>query len=351
MIWKKIIIKSVILIILVLTLQTGLFFNANFIEYYYSGLIYKFISSINRTLTSFIPFAFGDVIYLIVIYQLIRILIKKDQKILRIVSGILNLITAFYICWGFNYFRKPLHQSLNINSLEYSDEELINYTDNLIKNINTVHYSITENDTLAVDNPLDFNAMKSISLEGYHNISKKHSTFNYQYLSVKKSIFSLPLTYFGFGGYLNPFTNEANVNSYLPKIKIPMTICHEMGHQLGYASESDTNFIGYLAAVNNSNLYFQYSGYYTALRYALADIYKRDESTYHELKANINPGIIKNMIENQQFWEQYQNPIEPIIKNGFNFFLKFNNQEDGIKSYSKLIALIINYEKSVVSSQ
>jgi hypothetical protein len=37
----------------------------------------------------------------------------------------------------------------------------------------------------------------------------------------------------GFGGYLNPFTNEAQVN-YLGS-NVFLTANHEMAHQMGYA--------------------------------------------------------------------------------------------------------------------
>jgi hypothetical protein len=40
----------------------------------------------------------------------------------------------------------------------------------------------------------------------------------------------------------------------------PMTTNHEMAHQMG-ASETECNFIGFLASIKNDNLYIQYSGY------------------------------------------------------------------------------------------
>jgi hypothetical protein len=38
-----------------------------------------------------------------------------------------------------------------------------------------------------------------------------------------------------------------------------MTTNHEMAHQMG-ASETECNFIGFLASIKNDNLYIQYSG-------------------------------------------------------------------------------------------
>ena len=56
-----------------------------------------------------------------------------------------------------------------------------------------------------------------------------------------------------------PFTNEANVNSKIPQVLIPVTIYHELAHKNGFASESDANFIGFFNAYNNYNTEIQYS--------------------------------------------------------------------------------------------
>ena len=75
----------------------------------------------------------------------------------------------------------------------------------------------------------------------------------------------------GFGGYLNPFTLEIQVNSLMPKTSLAITIPHEQAHQLGYAAENEANFIGFLACIYNKDLYYQYTGYSFALRYCLQE--------------------------------------------------------------------------------
>jgi len=46
-----------------------------------------------------------------------------------------------------------------------------------------------------------------------------------------------------------------------------MIVCHELAHQVGIASESEANFMGYLATTNSDNVYFNYSGYLMAVRF------------------------------------------------------------------------------------
>ena len=116
-----------------------------------------------------------------------------------------------------------------------------------------------------------------------------------------------------------------------------------MAHQLGYASESEANFIGYLAAVHNDDLYIQYSGYTLALRYCLRNWEKRDKIIAKELYKSVNPGIIANFKESRDFWVQYESFIETGFKIFYDNFLKLNKQDDGLDSYSKFVNLVVNY--------
>ncbi len=149
----------------------------------------------------------------------------------------------------------------------------------------------------------------------------------------------------GYSGYLNPFTNEAQVNGFIPLYNFPMVSCHEEAHQLGFAAENETNFIGCLASLHSDDIYFNYSGTIFALRYCLREIRKRDKPKFEELKTLVNKGIFKNLQENIDFWNSYENPFESIFKSSYDSFLKANNQTNGIKSYSYVVALLVNYDK------
>ncbi|MBQ0741381.1 DUF3810 family protein, partial [Aquimarina celericrescens] len=80
--------------------------------------------------------------------------------------------------------------------------------------------------------------------KGYTRIEKIHSFLKYEQPSIKESLFSTGLSYMGYGGYLNPFTQEAQVNGLVPNFRFPVIAGHEMGHQIGYSAENETNSIG-----------------------------------------------------------------------------------------------------------
>ncbi|MFK5878129.1 MAG: DUF3810 domain-containing protein [Flavobacteriaceae bacterium] len=320
-----------------------------FIENYYSLGLYPYISRFSRIIFGWVPFSFGDVLYILfgvfIIKSIVRIIKTRKIKWLKIIANVSTIYFFFHLFWGFNYFREPLQKSLQISSTDYTTEELEVFTYQLINKVNHLQIMITHNDTLKVEIPHSKEVLYNKVENGYAKLSQEYSQFEYKSVSLKKSLISLPLTYMGFSGYLNPFTGEAQVNSLNPMVSYPITSCHEVAHQLGYAAENEANFIGFLSAISNEDIYFQYSGYYMALRYALNDLYGHDKEKYKAAFESINPGIIQNMRESHEFWDSYHNPFEVYFKQIFNQFLKVNKQPEGIKSYNKMVGMLINYNQ------
>ncbi|GLB53690.1 hypothetical protein NBRC110019_27310 [Neptunitalea chrysea] len=253
----------------------------------------------------------------------------------------------FHILWALNYYRLPLHKSLNLKD-GYTTEELVEFTTKLIHKANEVHLQITGKDSIKVNFPYSKKEIFKMTKNGYDHLSEKYPQFAYTPKSIKNSLYSTGLTYMGYSGYLNPFTNEAQVNGLIYNFKFPTTSCHEIAHQLGYSAENEANFIGYLAAVHNDDIYFKYSAYIFVLRYCLGEMKRRDEQQFKEFNTQINYGIILNYIEVSNFWAKYQNKAEPVFKSTYNTFLKANQQKEGLKSYNYVVSLLVNYYRNKV---
>ncbi len=347
---RKYILPSFLLIQIVI-LKIVAFFP-EFVERFYSNGLYLLFSKFSRITLGKIPFSVGDCIYAVLIFLILKWFwnnrkswkLNWKNHLLRFLSIVSVFYFLFHLFWAFNYYREPLFEKMSIQR-EYSDADLLVFTKKLIVKTNAIQNQITKNDSLKVVFPYSKKEVFDMNLKGYKNLSAEYDFFNYSHLSVKKSLFSLPLTYMGFGGYLNPFTNEAQVNYLGPMYSFPMTTNHEMAHQMGYASESECNFIGFLASVKNDDLYVQYSGYSLALRYCLGNWHVRDEKKFHELLHTIHPVILKKFKESEDFWKQYETPIETGFHAFYDNFLKLNQQKEGMDSYSKYVNLMVNYYK------
>ncbi|PCJ98282.1 MAG: amino acid permease [Flavobacteriaceae bacterium] len=320
------------------------------VEKYYSNGLYPFISKIFRTLLGWIPFSIGDLIYTALIFIAIRYVYVNIRRIkthkiafLRDVSLVLSIFYfTFHLVWGFNYYRVPISKTLDLQET-HSYNDLILLTERLIDKINETQLLITLDSATMVKTPYDAKEIYQKTIEGYKSLEKEYPFLKYHQPSIKTSLYSLPLTYMGYGGYLNPFTNEAQVNSKLPKFRLPIVSGHEVGHQIGYSAENETNFIGHLVTYKNKDPYFKYSAYFHALSYCLNDINRKDKKLFKEFYGRLNLGVQKNFKELQAYWEHYENPLEPVFKSMFNTFLKANNQSEGIKSYSSVVTLLVTY--------
>lgn len=326
--------------------------HPDWVENYYSNGLYPAISKFFRLLFGWIPFSVGEIIYSLLLILALRYIIKYRKRIktkpfvfLRDVVMVLSVFYfTFHLVWGMNYYREPIAKNLGItNKAEY--EEILSLTKQLLAKTNALQYEITGDSTQMVQLPFTKNEVFDKTIAGYKTLKNQLPFLGYERPSIKKSMYSTISSYLGIGGYLNPFTNEAQVNALTPIFRFPVISGHEVGHQVGYSAENETNFIGYLVTLQSKNPYFQYSAAAYGLSHCLRAVARTDESTFEILFAQLNEGTKKNYQELRDFNEAYKNPIEPLFESVFNAFLKANNQTDGIKSYSRVVHLMAGYHE------
>lgn len=350
---KKHIILSVLLPVQILFVQF-ISKKPQIIEHYYAKKLYPILSKILRQLFGWLPFSFGDVLILLCIILFIKsiyeLIVTKFKhlfsKFIKFTAILSVIYFCFYTFWGFNYFREPLAKNLGLTQSKYTTEELLITTKAVIKELNKYHLAITKNDTIEVKVPYSAEDIYIKSVNGYNTLSKVYPQLRYEVPSVKSSLVSLFQSYNRTAGYINPLTNEAQVNSMIPKTSMPATTCHEIAHQVGWAAENDANFIGFLASISNDDLYFKYAGYRMAFSYLINNLRKTDNEKSKGLWKSINKGILKDFDSSYKHWQQFKNPIEPYSKKVYNSYLKANNQAKGIQSYSYVVDLLIAYYKT-----
>lgn len=316
-------------------------------EVIYSRGLYPYLAKSLHFMLGWLPFSAGDVFYTLLIAFAIYFLIKNGKSVVKRPVWFLDkvclfltmLVFGFFLLWGFNYFRVSLANSLEIDT-SYTEEELFTTVETYLQEANKLHNQLALNDTLKVDYTLTKQQIYDTAFKSYplreYNLSCFSSTQN-----VKTSIYSTFLTYMGYSGYINPFTNEAQVNGKMIGYAVPVTACHEIAHQMGYAAEEEANYLGYLAARNSNDMYFKYSACLFALRYLLNETYKVNPEKYELFLSKLNKGIVKNYTEVRDFWRKYENQAEPIFKNVYDSFLKANKQSQGIQSYNLVVGLLI----------
>ncbi|MES2330345.1 MAG: DUF3810 domain-containing protein [Bacteroidota bacterium] len=356
-------VKFGILLALALAIFVFSFFPAQ-VERFYSTGIYPAIATTQRMIFRWIPFSVGDLIYIAVAIRLLFLLVKWIIRLVRkqysredlkrsvftLATDVLLIYVGFKLVWGLNYNRLGIEYQLGISKATYTKEEVTVLTNQLIDKVNECRRQIK--DTALPQPALD--TIYREAFRSYQNASYPFDFLNYTNRSVKASLFSGAGDYMGFSGYYNPFTGEAQLRTDIPRLLVPYIACHEMAHQLGYASESEANFVGYLAAAASTNVYFRYSVYNDLFSYAQgeeifmyskASDFKAFENVIKYNKTHLDSLVKKDRREVREFFQKRKNRISPAISGLYDQYLKMNKQTKGIDSYNEVIGWLIAYQK------
>ncbi len=352
---------TIILILLVLAISL---FETNSVwveQYYYLG-IYPKISFVQRIITGWVPFSIGDALYLLLllfitysIYFFIREVIKKANKIeiikrsfLKAIHFLLIIYIAFKLLWGLNYSRQGIVKQLDLEETVYCKEELINLIEDLIFEANNCRKQISDT---SLSN-ISINKVFADAKNAYAEISKQYNFLSVNNFSIKPSLFSPTGNYLGYTGYYNPFTGEAQVRDDIPKILLPFIACHEVAHQLGYASEDEANFVAFLVAEKTHNTCLKYSMCLEVLDYALSDLFFKyyedfDIINFPQKRLQLEDCFDSQVKEDRKaikyFFKQNRKEISNISSNVYDKYLKINKQNAGIYSYNNIVRLIFRY--------
>ena len=347
--------KLLFLLFLALSIKL-LSFQKPWVERYYTYGVYPYISKVLRILFGWIPFSVGDLFYLGVIcyilYKSIRfgILLKRRQvkkylflvilkKTLRFA---LYIYLSFNILWGLNYDRQGIAAQLKLDVQPYNVEELKLLTSVLQQRVN---HCATGVDSVK---RLELNKSRNVFREGvvaYSHAKSRYSFLTYEVPSIKASFFSNIGHYFGFTGYYNPFSGEAQLKTTVPFFIKPFVVNHEIAHQLGYGKENEANFVAYLAGREAENTEVRYSIYFEMYQYAFSDLSRKDTVAAKQFQESLHPQVKKDMEAFSNYLYRTRNFIEPVVSSFYDQFLKWNSQPKGKKTYNEVVTWLVAFGK------
>jgi len=331
--WKIIVILLLPIQILVVNLL-----NASWVEQYYSNRLYPHISNSIKAVSRIFPFSISEMLIIsltgFLFYKIFKSLFNyKKITFASAKNTALNglvffsiLYSVFQITWGLNYQRLSIEDSLNINRTSYTAKELEHLCHNLIFHCNQIRDAFPE-DSFTTEIQQIF-ISSSIGFRNNPDIKMTNEP------SIKSVLLSKGMSIIGIGGIYFPFTSEANVNTDMPRVSIPFTACHEIAHQLGYAKEDEANYVSYIVCLNNENPMFQYSAYFSALKYAMSELAFYDYEKMLDLKIKCSSKVLNDFKEHKEYWQKFRNPLMDYSENLNDLYLKANSQEEGIESYN-----------------
>ncbi|MHB1391466.1 MAG: DUF3810 domain-containing protein [Clostridia bacterium] len=326
------------------------------VEKLYSEGVYPPIGRMLSKATGIFPFSVAELIVIfvpaaLVVYTLIvfiKFLSKRDNSFMLLIEYAVNILViisitffSFVGIWGLNYYRMPFPSIAGLEVKPASVKELEGLCQTLIARANTLRSSVSTDSEGNMDISGSSRDILNNCYKGYDAISHRYPALAGSYGNPKPILLSELMNYTGICGVYFPFTGEANVNISIPESSLPYTASHEMAHQRGFSREDEANYISYLACTAHPDVNFQYSGILLALTNSMNALYQSDQTLYLKLSKNYSKGVLRDLKALNEFWEQYEGPVERTSNRINNTYLKANNQKDGVKSYGRMVDLLI----------
>ncbi|MDK9710560.1 DUF3810 domain-containing protein [Acidaminobacter sp.] len=320
------------------------------LEKYYAGSVQKSVMQGISTATGLLPFSLAEILFvghgidLVVLIVTLAVRLVKGGALKLLYQAVVYLSAVyvlFMLIWGLNYSRQPLAVTIGLEVRPYAVEELYALSEQLVNQANVLRKDQPINDEGVMKLASDRQDLFSRTVLGYDQLGATEAIFRGSWGPPKSVWLSEAMLYTGITGIFMPFTGEANVNSRVPDLLLPANAMHEKAHQMGIAREDEANYAAYLACMSHPDADFQYSGTVLALIHATNALYREDPDAYFDLRQRYGEGLSKDLAAYSAFWKPYQGKVNDTADQINDTYLKTNRQADGVKSYGRMVDLLL----------
>jgi len=329
---------------------------AGFAEWHSEHIFPVFTNSVGM-IFSLLPFSLFEVgVYtciagtlFYIIYLFILLIVPSLRKKLKkaAINGIcvflVVLSTSFMMLASnciVNYDRATYAQMTNQKIMPSTKEELLSLCNILISDAKDLAGSISvDEDGLFTTAGMDIKKEARNSMQA---LGEENAILSGHYPNPKPILSSKLMSMMNLTGIYSPITIEANYNKDVLDYVMPYTICHELAHLKGFIREDEAGFIAYAACMKSETPEFRYSGTLSALEYTLTAYYREATSEeYARLCVKIPEQVRRDILANNVYWQQYQGKIAGLAEKANDSYLKVNAQEGGVKSYGRMVDLLL----------
>lgn len=281
----------------------------------------------------------------------IRLLIKKGGRAeaAHYFSGIWLTASVLFLLYtlncGINYQRQSFSEYEGIVTEAYSVEELRKVCEILTEDVNTYAEQVERDiDGLMV---LD-GSERGLAVEAMYGLGERYEGMAGYYPKPKALAGSWLLSVQNLSGIYAPFTVEANYNNDMTDYNIPFTACHELSHLRGFMQEEEANFIAYLACMESDVPEFRYSGSMLGWIHCTNALRREDIEAWAEVREKLSEKALPDLRANTEFWSSYEGKVSEVSEQINDHYLKANGQSDGVKSYGRMVDLLVTYYEEKV---
>ncbi|MCL2077992.1 MAG: DUF3810 domain-containing protein [Oscillospiraceae bacterium] len=332
---------------------------------WYATVVYPLISGILARITGVFPFALAEILLYIMILLIltgfvfftIRLIKSSGRRVKVLLFSLVALsctvstfMAVFLFNCGINYHRQTFFYYSGLTIDLYDNEDLRGVIDEVIGELYEIIPHITTGEQgQFIMTPDKLNPTVRSSM---NKLGEIYPVLDAYYPNPKPMLLSMQiLTPTLTCGIFSPFTMEAIYNADMPHSQIPFTVSHELSHLAGFMREDEANFIAFLACRESGDFDFMYSGYTNALVYLLNAFLEESEwEEYSEMYMTIPEQVRTEYNYTMNYWHppretSFSTAVSEIVSSAAgtvnDAYLKSQGQSDGVKSYGRLVDLMI----------
>lgn len=254
-------------------------------------------------------------------------------------------VFLFVFLYGVHHTAPSLATQMGLEVGKYSTAQLEAFVAQTVEQVNTLAHQMPRDEEGTCDFGRFRPMAKQVSAE-YIRLANEYAVFDRSRAGlVKRSLFGgRIMSYVDLAGYYFPWAAESTVSSDVVDTHIPFNIAHETAHAIGIGPEAECNFAAWLACKDSEDLRFRYSGWLLAYIYASNALYASDyEAWYRQYGALCTDAVHDLQVLNRSL-EQFENTkVNELGSKANDALIKATGQADGIRSYGKVVDLMLAY--------
>jgi|GEM_PF-555002 len=285
----------------------------------------------------------------LVLYRLIRGLAKKqwaalDRGLCRLTFFAALAVFLFMALFMVQHSAPPLAQRMGLAVEQYTQAQLEKYCDYAVEQVNRLAEQAPRNEA----GECDFGAFRALSRQvsaEYETLAAEYPVFDVPRPGlVKRSLLGgRIMSLVDLAGYYFPWTGESIVSSDVVDTHIPFNIAHERAHVLGIGPEAECNFAAWLALKDSQDLRLQYSAWFNAYIYASNALYSQDPEASRARAQALCSAAKQDIRVLNASLARFEGPLQQAGSAINNAYIKSTGQPEGVRSYGRVVDLLLAY--------
>jgi hypothetical protein len=316
------------------------------IERRFSTTVYPAIQRVLTPISNVVPIALFDVLTIGAAIAVIAAIVhgvrraRRERTFRPLLSTTRQLLTGgavaylvFLILWGLNYRRVPMTERLVMERPAPATDAVMALGLDAVRRLNDLHGDAHRIGWTV--EPRDNTTLLTAYAAVQQRLSDAPAAIPGR---LKRSLYGTYFRWTSVDGMVNPFALEVLANPDLLPHERPFVAAHEWAHLAGYADESEANFIGWLTCVR-ADVPSQYSGWMSLYWQVAGELSAANRGTLWDALGSGPRADVEAIVDRMRRGQL------PLLRNAswrvYDSYLRANRVEDGIRSYGKVITLVL----------